>query len=112
MKAKVTNKELDAIINEALDERDNGVLITEATTGVDEDKVKSIVKKEIKKIINAETTTQFEQMVAKMVKDKIKGDKDVEDHLVKINRNVLVQLYKTLWMKRNFWADSLSNHAN
>lgn len=113
MKANITDKQLEAIISEALDERDGkATLISEALTNSDEDKVKSIVKKEMKSIINAATASQFEQMVAKMVKDKIKGDKDVEDHLIKLTRNVLVQLYKVLWMKRNFWADGLSNNAS
>lgn len=113
MKVKITEAQLDFIIAEVLDERDGKTaLISEALTKTDEDKVKAMVKKEVKDIIGAANTQQFEQMVTKMLKEKIKGDKQIEDHLLTINRNALIQLYKTLWMKRNFWVDSLSNNAN
>lgn len=113
MKAIITENQLEVIIGEAIDERDGKKsLVTEELAKSDVDKVKSIVKKEIKDIIGAASAQQFEQMVAKMLKDKIKGDKQIEDHLVKINRNVLIQLYKTLWMKRNFWADNLNGNGN
>jgi len=53
----------------------------------------------------------FETKVGKIVKEKIKNDKELEDMVVDITRNVITQLYKTLWIKRNFWRTSLSNKA-
>lgn len=53
----------------------------------------------------------FETKVGKIVKEKIKNDKDLENMVVDITKNVLTQLYKTLWIKRNFWSTTLSNKS-
>jgi uncharacterized protein (DUF608 family) len=53
----------------------------------------------------------FETKVGKIVKEKIKNDKELEDMVVDITKNVLTQLYKTLWIKRNFWKTTLSNKS-
>jgi hypothetical protein len=36
----------------------------------------------------------------------LKG-KDFEDKMTDISKEVLVALYKTLWMRRNFWVTNL-----
>ena len=38
-------------------------------------------------------------------------DKELEDMVVDITKNVLTQLYKTLWIKRNFWKTTLTNKS-
>ena len=53
----------------------------------------------------------FETKVGKIVKEKIKKDKELKDMVVDITKNVLTQLYKTLWIKRNFWKTTLSNKS-
>jgi uncharacterized protein (DUF608 family) len=53
----------------------------------------------------------FETKVGKIVKEKIKNDKELEDMVVDITKNVLTQLYKTLWIKRNFWKTTLTNKS-
>jgi hypothetical protein len=53
----------------------------------------------------------FETKIGKIVKEKIKNDKELEDMVVDITKNVLTQLYKTLWIKRNFWKTTLTNKS-
>lgn len=70
---------------------------------------KSDVNKEIKTYLD---TKDFESRISKIIKDRINKDKDIEDKVVEITKNVLIQLYKTLWTKRSFWKDNLSNKSN
>lgn len=69
-------------------------------------------KEEIKDMITkAMDSSEVKSTVEKMVKDQIKGNKALEDKVVDITKNVLTQLYKTLWVKRNFWKSTLKNKA-
>jgi|TARA_Y100000389_G_scaffold135643_1_gene133161 hypothetical protein len=70
---------------------------------------KSDVKSEIKKYMDS---SEFKSKVEKIVKDRIKNEKALEDKVVEITRNVLTQLYKQLWIKRTFWKNGLSNKSN
>jgi hypothetical protein len=67
---------------------------------------KSDIKDEIKSQLDGNT---LKKKVEDIIKDKIKNDKDLEDKIVEINKNVLTQLFKSLWVKRAFWKDNLSN---
>jgi hypothetical protein len=69
---------------------------------------KKDVTKEITAFIDSKT---FKDKIEKIVKDKIKTDKELEDKVVEITKNVLTQLYKTLWTKRGFWRNDLKNKA-
>ena len=73
---------------------------------LNEDMKKSDVKSEIKKYINS---SEFKTKIEKIVKDRIKNEKELEDKVVDITKNVLTQLYKQLWVKRAFWKNGLSN---
>lgn len=63
-------------------------------------------------VINILGTAELQKKIEKMVADKIKGDKALEDKMVEISRNVLTQLFKALWTKRSFWKSGLSNKAS
>lgn len=67
---------------------------------------KSDIDKAIKVYL---TTDEFKTKVEKIVKDKLKNDKELEDKVVEISANVLTQLFKTLWVKRGSWRNNLSN---
>ncbi len=67
---------------------------------------KKDVTKEINTFIDGET---FKNKIEKIVKDKLKNNKELEDKMVEITKNVLSQLYKTLWTKRNFWKSQVDN---
>jgi len=66
-------------------------------------------KIEVKKYIL--TSTELEAKINKIVKAKLKGNRDMDDQVVKITKNVLTQLFKALWVKRSFWKAGLSNKA-
>jgi hypothetical protein len=69
---------------------------------------KQDVTKEIKSFSDSKV---FKDNIGKIIKDKIKNDKEIEDQIVDITRNVITQLYKTLWTKRGFWRNDLKNKA-
>lgn len=76
---------------------------------LDEELTKSDVKQEISKFLNS---SEFQSKVAKIVADRIKNERGLEDKVVDITKNVITQLYKTLWTKRSFWSNQLKNKAN
>lgn len=73
-----------------------------------EELTKSDVKLQIDKYMDS---SEFKNKVAAIVKDRIKNEKELEDKVVDITKNVLTQLYKTLWVKRSFWQTPLSNKS-
>lgn len=79
------------------------------TKKINEDLTKSDVSKEIKGYID---TKEFKSKIEKIVKDKLKDDKELEDKVVEITKNVISSLYKTLWDKRSLWKNNLSNKNN
>ena len=70
---------------------------------------KTDAKTEIKKHIDS---SEFKGKIEKIVKDRIKNEKELEDKVVDITKNVLTQLYKALWVKRSVWKNMLSNKGN
>jgi Na+/phosphate symporter len=108
MKVKVSDKQLNEWFSEVLEGKET---LNEASD-MTKDDVKNIVKKEIKDFLKMTNTSDLDKKIEKMVKDSIKSNKDLEKHVVEISKNVLVQLYKNLWMRRNFWANDLKNVAN
>ena len=76
---------------------------------INEELKKSDVDKSIKTYIDS---SEFKAKIEKIVKDRIKNEKELEDKVVDITKNVLTQLYKTLWTKRTFWANNLTNKSS
>jgi len=76
---------------------------------LNEDMTKTEVSKQIKVYMDS---SEFKNKIEKIVKDRIKNEKELEDKVVEITRNVLTQLYKTLWTKRATWVNNLSNKNN
>ena len=70
---------------------------------------KSDVKDEVS---NQLDSNPIKKKIEDIVSAKIKGDKALEDKVVDIVKNVLTQLYKTLYTKKGFWKDNLSNKPN
>ena len=62
--------------------------------------------KEIKAYMN---TSEFISKVEKIVKDRIKNEKELEDKVVDITKNVITQLFKTLWLKHSLYIPQLKN---
>lgn len=57
------------------------------------------------------TSKELEDKIAKIVAMKLKNNREMDDQVVLITKNVLTQLFKALWVKRNFWKSGLSNKA-
>lgn len=76
---------------------------------IKEELSKTDINKQIKGYIDS---AEFKNKIEKIVKEKLKNEKELEDKVVEITKNVLTQLYKTLWIKRNTWIDNLSNKNN
>jgi ribosomal protein S20 len=73
---------------------------------LNEEMNKSDVKTEIKKYMDS---SEFKAKVEKIVKDRIKNDKALEDKVVEISKNVLSQLFKQLWVKRSAYINGITN---
>lgn len=82
----------------------NKKILYEKLNASEKKEVESIIKKEFKTFFGKD----FETKVEKIVKAQLKGS-EFEDKVVGITRNVLVQLYKSLWTKRQFWTKTLKN---
>ena len=73
---------------------------------LNEELTKADVKSEISKFLDS---SEFKTKVTNIVKDRIKNEKGLEDKVVDITKNVITQLFKTLWTKRSFWSTQLKN---
>ena len=73
---------------------------------INENLTKADVSKELKVYMGS---IEFKAKVEKIVKDRLKNEKELEDKVVEITKNVLTQLFKALWTKKSFWRDNLSN---
>ena len=76
---------------------------------IKEELKKSDLSKEIKIYMDS---NEFNKKIEKIVKDRIKNEKELEDKIVDITSNVLTQLYKTLWIRRAVCKNNLSNKSN
>jgi hypothetical protein len=73
---------------------------------INEDLNKSDIEKGIKTYMSS---AEFKTKIERIVNDRLRNNKELEDKVVEINKNVLTQLYKTLWTRRNTWLSGLSN---
>jgi hypothetical protein len=76
---------------------------------LNEDLTKTDINKQIKVFMDS---SEFKNKIEKIVKDRIKNEKELEDKVVEITKNVLTQLYKTLWTKRATWVNNITNKNN
>ena len=77
-------------------------IISESLTKTDEAKIGVMIRKEIK----ASFGSDLEKKVLKILEKELKGTK-FRKNIVEINKDVLVQLHKELWMRRQFWLTAL-----
>lgn len=74
-----------------------------------EEITKSDISREMKIYLDSK---EFRLKIEKIVKDRIKNEKELENKVVEISTNVLTQLFKALWVKRSIWRNNLSNNTN
>lgn len=81
-------------------------------------KSSNLIKEELKKseldahMTKVMSSKDFKDAVTKIIKDRVKNDSALEDRVVEISKNVLTQLFKTLWVKRQTWSGGLSNKSS
>ena len=76
-----------------------------ALTNTDVKEIEKIVKKEIKSFLQ---TTQAHNIVVKLIQDEL-GTKNIDSKIVDLSTKVVVELFKTLWLRKNFWEAPLKN---
>jgi hypothetical protein len=76
--------------------------IKESLTQSDENQIGVMIRKEIKNAFGDD----LEKKVLKIIQKELKG-KNLRKDILDINKDVLVQLYKELWIKRQFWLNSI-----
>lgn len=77
-------------------------IIRESLTQTDENQIGAMIRREIKKSFGED----LESKVLKILEKELKNSK-LKKHIVEINKDVLVQLYKELWMRRNMWLTAI-----
>jgi len=77
-------------------------IIKEALTKTDENKIGVMIRKEIKDAFGDD----LEKKVLKIIEKELKGSK-FKKEIVEINKDVLVKLYRELWMRRQFWVSAI-----
>lgn len=76
---------------------------------IQEELNKDDVKKEVRIYISSD---EFKDKINKIIKDRLKDDPTFEDKVVEISKNVITQLFKSLWTNRNTWRNTLKNKSN
>lgn len=76
-----------------------------ALDGKDKQEIQRITKAEIKKFLD---TTQAHNIVVKIIQQEL-GNKKIDAAIVDLATKVTVELYRTLWQRKDFWASSLKN---
>jgi hypothetical protein len=75
---------------------------------MDDNLTKKDLEKELNKFL---ASKQFEKRVKDVVTNETKTDKELEKFVVDVTKNVLIQLYKTMWTRKAFWTSSLKNKS-
>lgn len=62
--------------------------------------------------INKETTAfisskDFEKKIEKIITQKLKNNKELEDKITEITKDVITKVYKALWQKASFWKSAI-----
>jgi len=82
-----------------------------AFTNTDKKEIERIVRKEIKDFLKG---TSFEKDVIDVVEKELKKknsklSKTHRAEVVDVSTKVLIELYKTFWLRRNFWDSQIKN---
>ncbi len=77
-------------------------IINEELTKTDENKIGVMIRKEIKDAFGKD----LEKKVLKIIEKELKSSK-FKKNIVEINKDVLVKLYRELWMRRQMWLTGI-----
>jgi hypothetical protein len=76
-----------------------------ALTDQDKREIERIAQKEMKSFLDS---TQAHKIVIKIIQNEL-GTKKIDDKIVDLATKVVVELFRTLWQRKNFWESSLKN---
>lgn len=76
-----------------------------ALTSSDKNEIRAIAKKEMKDFLD---TTQAHNVVIKVIQKEL-GTARIDDKIVELATKVVVELFKTLWQRKNFWETAIKN---
>jgi hypothetical protein len=68
----------------------------------DKEQIEKMIKSQIKTL----TDKDLEKLVLDLVKKELKS-KNMEERMTEVSKEALISLYKTLWLKRNFWVNNI-----
>ena len=82
-----------------------------ALTNTDKNEIERIARAEIKDFLKK---AQFKNAVIDMVEQELNGrntklGKSNRKNIVNISSDVLMELYKTFWLRRSFWNSQIKN---
>jgi hypothetical protein len=82
-----------------------------ALTNTDKKEIERITRKEIKEFMNS---VKFEKDVTTIVDSELKNknskiSKTHRAEVVDVSTKVLIELYRTFWLRRNFWDSQIKN---
>lgn len=79
-----------------------------ALTSTEKKEIESMIRKEIKSFLKADTVKQYEEQLINMLSKELKRGKlrgDINDIVV----DLTTEFYYQLWSKKNQWQSSLKN---
>jgi hypothetical protein len=76
-----------------------------ALTDQDRNEIERIAQKEMKKFLD---TTQAHDLVIKIIKKEL-GNRIIDDRIIDLATKVVVELFRTLWQRKNFWESALKS---
>ena len=85
-------------------------ILREELTSSDEARIKKLARDEFDKSIKKHlSSTQLETKVKELVLKNLKKDNPTKKEVASITKEVILKLYKILWMRKNFWSNNLEN---
>jgi len=85
-------------------------ILKEELNKSDEAKIKKIARDEFDTLIKRHLNSdQLEKKVQELVLKHLKKDKPTQREVSSITKEVILKLYKVLWMRKNFWSNNLES---
>jgi hypothetical protein len=85
-------------------------ILREELNASDEARIKKLARDEFDKAIKKHlSSSQLESKVKELVLKNLKKDKASQKEVASITKEVILKLYKILWMRKNFWSNNLES---
>ena len=85
-------------------------ILKEELNKSDEAKNKKLARDEFDKLVKKHlSSTDLEKKVQELVVKNLKKDKPTKKEVASITKDVLINLYKVLWQRKNFWSNNIEN---